>query len=178
LGDLGGSVDVTVPAVGNRAIYITNNGLVVGGSTLPGNKTAHAFLWTREGGMRDLGVLPDGFNSAAIGANDRGEVVGVSNDKEGNLRPFIWRNGLMADLNRLVADDSSLYLLFAAGINNKGEIVGWGATKDGDVHAFLATPDNAVAASKVLGMERSEAVSQRVRRSWPRYSYEMRFRQH
>ena len=142
LGNLGGSVDVSIPAVGNRATYINNRGVVVGGSTLAGDKTGHAFLWTRDAGMQDLGVLNGDFNSGAIAINDRSEVVGVSNDEKGNLRAFLWRNGLMTDLNTLVGSDSPLYLLFAAGINNRGEIVGFGATKTGDVHAFLATPSN------------------------------------
>ena len=142
LGNLGGSVDVSIPAVGNRATYINNRGEVVGGSTLAGDKTGHAFLWTRDAGMQDLGVLNGDFNSGAIAINDRSEVVGVSNDEKGNLRAFLWRNGLMTDLDTLVGSDSPLYLLFAAGINNRGEIVGFGATKTGDVHAFLATPSN------------------------------------
>lgn len=137
LGNLGGSVDTTVPAVGNRATYISNNGLVVGGSTLPGNKTAHAFLWTKDAGIKDLGVLPGDFNSGAIAVNDRSEVVGISNDAEGNSRAFLWRSGLLTDLNTLAPADSPLYLLGAVGINDKGEIVGFGATEAGDVHAFL-----------------------------------------
>lgn len=152
LGNLGGTVDVSLPAVGNRALFINNRGVVVGGSSLAGNKTAHAFLWTRDFGMKDLGVLPGDFNSGAIAVNDRGEVVGVSNDDKGNLRAFLWRNGLMTDLNTLAPADSPLYLLFASGINNRGEIVGFGATPSGDLHAFLATPANIPYGTVPLGM--------------------------
>jgi probable HAF family extracellular repeat protein len=120
--------------------------------------------------MKDLGVLPGDFNSGAIAINDRGEVVGVSGDTQGNTRAFIWRNGLMTDLNRLAPADSPLYLLFAAGINDRGEMVGYGATKGGDIHAFLATPDNAVAASKALGVERPEGLSEALRKEFP-HSY-------
>ena len=165
LGNLGGSVNVAVPAVGNRAIYISNNGMVVGGSTLSGNTTAHAFLWTKDAGIKDLGVLPGDFDSGALAVNDRGEVVGVSNDKEGNARAFIWRNGLLTDLNTLIAADSPMYLLFASGINNKGEVVGFGATEQGDIHAFLATPDNAVAGSRALGVQRTDAMAAGMKRS-------------
>ena len=154
LGNLGGSVDVSLPAVGNRAIYINHRGTVVGGSTLAGNKTAHAFLWSRDSGMKDLGVLNGDFNSGALAINDRGEVVGTSNDEKGNLRAFLWRNGLMTDLNSLAPSDSPLYLLFAAGINNRGEIVGFGATPKGDIHAFLATPSSIPYGALASGAER------------------------
>ena len=93
LGNLGGSVGVSLMAVGNRALYINNNGQVVGGSTLAGNKTAHAFLWTRDGGMKDLGVVAGDDNSGGLAINNRGEVVGVSNDKEGNARAFSGATG-------------------------------------------------------------------------------------
>jgi probable HAF family extracellular repeat protein len=154
LGNLGGSVDVSLPAVGNRGLYISNRGEVVGGSALAGNKTAHAFLWTRDAGMKDLGMLNGDSNSGALAINDRGEVVGVSNDDKGNFRAFLWRNGLMTDLNTLAPSDSPLYLLFALGINNRGEIVGYGATKSGDVHAFLAMPSNIPYGSVPFGVER------------------------
>jgi probable HAF family extracellular repeat protein len=156
LGNLGGSVDVSLFAVGNRATYINNKSEVVGGSTLTGNKTAHAFRWTRDTGMKDLGVLPGDDNSGAIAINERGEVVGVSNDTEGNGRAFIWRNGLMSDLNTLVPAESPLYLVAAFGINGRGEIVGFGATESGDIHAFVATPNEIDPRSRVLGVSRQK----------------------
>lgn len=140
LGNLGGSVNISLVAVGNRAIGINNRGQVVGGSTLPGNTTAHAFLWTRQTRkMRDLGTLDGDVNSGALAINDSGDAVGVSNDASGGARAFLWRNGVMIDLNTL-AVDSPLYLLFAAGINSRGEISGFGATEEGDIHAFVAVP--------------------------------------
>jgi probable HAF family extracellular repeat protein len=160
LGSLGGTVDPSLFAVGNRGTYINNRGEVVGGSALEGNRTGHAFLWTRDAGMKDLGVLAGDSNTGAIAINDRGEVVGASNDDQGNSRAFIWRNGLMTDLNSLAPSDSPLYLLVAAGINNSGEIVGWGATKSGDVHAFLATPINVPYGIVALGLQRPEVWSE------------------
>jgi probable HAF family extracellular repeat protein len=140
LGNLGGTVNTALPAVGNSARGINNRGQVVGGSALPGNATAHAFLWTSEKGMRDLGTLPGDFNSGALAINDRGEVVGVSNDTSGGARAFLWQNGVMTDLNTLIPPNSPLFLLFAAGIDSRGEIAGFGLTATGDVHAFLAIP--------------------------------------
>ena len=145
LGNLGGSCLVLCKSpilgpFGNTAIYITNEGQVVGVSALPGETTFHAFLWTREIGMQDLGTLPGDVASVAVGMNDRGQVVGVSFDASGNLRGFLWQNGTMTDLNTLIPADSPLFLLFADIINSRGEIVGFGVNSTGEVHGFLATP--------------------------------------
>jgi probable HAF family extracellular repeat protein len=145
LGNLGGTVNTSVLGVGNAAFDINDRAQVVGVSALHGNKTFHAFLWTRETGMRDLGTLPGDVNSAGLGNNDRGEVVGASIDgplATGNPRAFLRQNGVMTDLNALIPADSPLYLLIAYGINDAGEIAGFGVNSTGDIHAFLATPCN------------------------------------
>jgi len=158
LGNLGGTVNPQVLAVGNTALMINNHGQVAGVSALPEIKSAecpgdppnpncfpfHPFLWTRETGMQDLGVLPGDFVGAGLGLNNRGEVVGPSFPAPGPTsatpRAFLWANGKVHDLNTLVPSDSPLYLLIADGINDSGEIVGFGADNNGDIHAFLATP--------------------------------------
>jgi probable HAF family extracellular repeat protein len=95
--------------------------------------------------MRDLGVLYGDAVGAALGINNRGEIVGASisapGAATGNPRAFLWRNGVMDDLNALVQQDAPLYLLTACVINDSGAIVGFGVTDDGDIHAFLATPN-------------------------------------
>jgi probable HAF family extracellular repeat protein len=148
LPSLGGTVNTTLFAVGNRAISINNQGQMVGGSTLPGNTTAHAVLWPNKTSILDLGTLPGDFVSGALEINDRGDVVGVSQDPSGNPRAFLWQNGAMHDLNDLIPPNSPLYLLFAAGIDSRGEIAGFGLTSAFEVHAFLATPSNGAAASQ------------------------------
>jgi probable HAF family extracellular repeat protein len=90
--------------------------------------------------MQDLGTLPGDVASGGTWINDSGVVVGPSFDAMGNPRAFVWRNGVMTDLNTLVPADSPLYLLWAACVNSRGEIAGFGATNSGEVHAFLATP--------------------------------------
>jgi probable HAF family extracellular repeat protein len=146
LGSLGGTVNTGLLGVGNAALSINNQGWVAGASSLAGNTSNHAFLWTRATGMRDLGTLTGFTSSAAAGVNDRGEVVGTSYDASDdfanlNLTAFLWRNGKMTDLTRLIVGDSPFDLLFfATGINDSGQIVGFGLTSTGDVHAFLATP--------------------------------------
>ena len=146
LPSLGGTVDTSVLAVGNRALAINNRGQMVGGSSLPDNTTAHAVLWLDKTSIMDLGTLPGDFNSGAVAINDKGDIVGVSNDTRGNARAFLWQDGVMHDLNELVPADSPVYLLFAAGIDSRGEIAGWGVAKStGELHAFLATPAHGTA---------------------------------
>jgi probable HAF family extracellular repeat protein len=144
LPNLGGSApDTTVLAAGNVAEAINNRGIVAGQATLTDNKTWHPVLW-QDGVISDLGVLPGDLVGAALSINNRGEVVGASvsapGPSTGNPRAFVWRHGVMTDLNTLVPKDSPLYLLTAFAINDSGEIAGFGATSDGELHGFLATP--------------------------------------
>ncbi len=144
LGNLGGTVNPKLLAIGNAAFAVNNLGQVAGVSALPGNTHNRAFLWTKETGMQNLGTLPGDVNSAAMAINDRGQVVGASVDGDiatGNPRPFLWQNGVMTDLNTLIPSDSPFeFLLLPGGINASGQIAGFGVTREGEVHAFLATP--------------------------------------
>jgi probable HAF family extracellular repeat protein len=143
LGNLGGTVNTGMLAVGTEAWAINNRGMVAGQAALKGNKTFHPFLWTRQTGMMDLGVLPGDLVGAGLYMNNRGEIVGASvsapGPATGDPRAFLWKQGSMMDLNDLVPADSPLYLLTAFGINDEGDIVGFGVTDEGDIHGFLAT---------------------------------------
>ncbi len=149
LGNLGGTANPALLGVGNAALAINNRGQVVGTSALSGNTTHHAFLWTWDTGMRDLGTLPGDIVSAGLGINNRGEVIGNSISPPGlptgNPHPFLWQDGVMADLNTLIPAGSPLQLLTAFSINDRGQIAGFGVTSGGEVHAYLATPDPPVA---------------------------------
>jgi len=142
LGNLGGTVNTALLGVGNAALSINDRGWVVGASALPGNTHDHAFLWTREKGIRDLGTLAGDVSSAALDINDSGEVVGVSLDSSGNPHPLLWQNSGMTNLNNLIPADSPIFLLWPSAINSRGEIVGFGVNTTGDVHAFLAVPNH------------------------------------
>jgi probable HAF family extracellular repeat protein len=146
LGSLGGTFNPASLGIGNVAFAINNRGQVVGISALPGSKYAHAFHWTRDQHMQDLGTLPGDLTSAALGMNNVGDVVGASIDTDvatGNPRAVLWRGGKITDLNTLVASNSSLYLLTAFMINDGGQIVGFGLDLNSfEIHAFLATPDD------------------------------------
>lgn len=144
LGNLGGTVNTAILGPGNVPFVINNRGEVTGQSTLAGNATFHPFLWSRATGMLDLGVLPGDLVGAGLGMNNNGDIVGASvsapGPASGNPRAFLWRQGVMSDLNALIPANSPLYLLNACAINDAGVIVGVGVTDTGDVHGFLATP--------------------------------------
>src|SRR5262249_49284464 len=139
LGTLGGTGNN--PSTANLAISINNKGHVAGTSSLAGDETTHAFLWTREKGMQDIGTLPGDFASGGIAISDSEQISGISIGPNGP-RVFVWQNGSMSDLNDLVRP-TSLHLLFAPAINASGQIAGIAVdTKNGDIHGFLATPQD------------------------------------
>ncbi|NUO72123.1 MAG: hypothetical protein HOQ10_05350 [Frateuria sp.] len=139
LGDLGG-------VAWNTPVAINQHGEVVGFANVPGGATPgrfheHAFLWTRGSGMRDLGTLPGDTRSQALGINDRGQVVGLSYGGTAGLRAFLWENGVMRDLNTLLAPDYFDHLLFANDIDDAGRITGQALNAEGSVaSAFMAVP--------------------------------------
>jgi probable HAF family extracellular repeat protein len=142
LGSLGG-------AGWNTPVSINNRGEIAGFSDLPGDVSGgvlsanfHAFIWTKETGMRDLGTLPGDNISEATGINDRGQVVGVSYPSS---HAFIWQDGVMTDLNDLIPSDSPLELISTGDINDRGEITGQACVLSNgactaDTPAFLALP--------------------------------------
>lgn len=52
-----------------------------------GNYNGHAFMWTKTGGMQDLGIIPDGTFSRAAAINDLGVVTGTA-DGPGTVISF------------------------------------------------------------------------------------------
>src|SRR5215472_11260318 len=107
----------------------------------------HAFMWTREDGIRQLKPLPNRtpphVDSEAYGINEARQVVGVSCDADFvDCRAVIWDHGnTPTDLNDLKAPGFSALLASAKGINNKGEITGRAADPNtGVLTAYLAVP--------------------------------------
>src|SRR5258708_7261378 len=66
----------------------------------------------------DLGLLPGGSFSHALGVNDNGQVVGRADISGGFQRAFLWsRDSGMQDLGTLPGGGQSC----ATGINNSGQ---------------------------------------------------------
>jgi probable HAF family extracellular repeat protein len=137
IGNLGG-------VAWNTPTAINNQGVVVGFSDLPGDSAAspnyQAFLWTKAGGMINLGTLSGDAMSIAWGINEQGQVAGQSINADGSSRAFVWQNGVMTDLNTLIAP-GPLSLVYANDINDLGEIVGGAYNANtGNSPAFMAVP--------------------------------------
>ena len=103
----------------------------------------HAFLWTREGGIRNLRTLPGDVLSQATGINDFGQIAGTSFDANFNSRVFLWQDGVRYDLNTLLQPNAPLYLLASGDINDRGEITGLACvvasgTCSSVLHTFVA----------------------------------------
>src|SRR5213075_2176080 len=116
----------------NTPTAINQRGDVVGFAGDPAfveGDIIHAFMWTREDGIRQLKPLanrtPKHVDSEAYGINEARQVGGVSCDAEQNdCRAVIWDHGnTPTDLNDLKGSYSA-FLALAKDINNKGEITG------------------------------------------------------
>jgi probable HAF family extracellular repeat protein len=90
--------------------------------------------------MTDLGALPGDVFSLANSVNNRGQIVGFSQDASFNSTALLWQHGVMTDLNALIPPGSHFFLQEALGINNRGQIVGYGI-EPGQVfpHGYLLT---------------------------------------
>src|SRR5690242_19299891 len=82
----------------------------------------HAFLWSQESGMQDLGTL-GGTSAFATGVNDTGAVVGYGDTPEGSVHAFLWTaEAGMQDLG--LPAEGRYDVSIATAINNKYEISG------------------------------------------------------
>ncbi len=90
--------------------------------------------------MRDLGTLGvDEYGSSfsiPYAVNDAGKVVGYSTYSENGVakgdRAFLYQNGTMMDLNKLLSAGSGLVLENALAINNRGQITAFGTRTEGE----------------------------------------------
>jgi probable HAF family extracellular repeat protein len=134
----------------NTPTAINQRGDVVGFAGDPAfveGDILHAFMWTREDGIRPLRPLarrtPPHVDSEAYGINEARQVVGVSCDADlVDCRAVIWDHGnTPKDLNDLKAPGYPAVLTSAKDINNKGEITGRATDPiTGVLTAYLAVP--------------------------------------
>ena len=137
----------------SQATDVNNLGQAVGWTGITNTIfPRHAFLVTSTNGtwkdpsgtshpfnslMSDLGALesPD-QNSYANAINDRSWIVGTSTTGSGTNQAFLWRDGVMTNLNDLIDAGSGWVLTNAAAINEYSEIAGSGLYY-GQPRAFL-----------------------------------------
>jgi probable HAF family extracellular repeat protein len=129
----------------NIAFVINNQGQIAGKVRSADGTTYVAALWQPDGTLTNLGILPGDFAAFATGINNRGQVVGNNFDSSFNwAHGFIWQNGVMTDLNKLIPADSNLFIISASNINERGQISGMATVlsgpRMGNIHAYLLTP--------------------------------------
>ena len=119
----------------SEAFSINSDGLIAGISSGTGDS---AVLWdpSQPNTPTSLGDFGGG-ESQALDINDDGQVVGYSLTKnQKSALGFIWQNGKMVNLNKVLTSHRSHTIEIANGINNTGHIVG--SMESGD--AFVLTP--------------------------------------
>jgi probable HAF family extracellular repeat protein len=132
-GTAGTMVDLDPGGTYSEAYGLNDRGDVVGQHDAAGG--VRAFIWNAATGIKDLGTFPGGGNSAALGVDRLGRVVGFAIDGSGQRRPFVWtsKNG-MQDLGTLGGAFGEAWAT-----NPKGQAVGSSQTTGGQVHATLWT---------------------------------------
>lgn len=118
------------------ATAINAGGVIVGYGTNASNQTLAA-RWTSDSTVASLGKL-GGAWSMAWAVNTAGQVVGSSPVASGEPHAWLWKNGVLQDLNALLDPSSGWVLSAAYGINDAGVIVGDGYL-DGAPRGFRLT---------------------------------------
>jgi probable HAF family extracellular repeat protein len=137
--DLGGSLG----GLQSGAFAVNDTGQAVGFANLTGDTLYHAALWKRAGIITDLGAVGSDQCTYARSINTKGQVIGNSRPdcaNDSGIRPFLWDDGSIFDLNTLIPPGSPLVLQFAQNINDRGEIVAFGVGANGNGHAALLIP--------------------------------------
>jgi probable HAF family extracellular repeat protein len=122
----------------------TQNGIVVGASTVSGDVAYVAFYWAKSKGMVNLNTLAadsglEGYNSYAYGINTKGVAVGNSDSPDGTTHAVLW--SLRGSTT--IKDLKTLGGSFAQGnaVNDSNVVVGFSTlTGDAQTDAFVFTP--------------------------------------
>jgi len=127
------SVTVINNCIGLSTATAINSSGTVAGYCTNGGSAERPFLWTKAGGVENLGTL-GGDVADAFGINDNGSIVGYSYLSGDVLyHAFLWTASAgMQDLGTLGGNGS-----VAHAINNVGQVVGESFTTDGSYHAFI-----------------------------------------
>jgi probable HAF family extracellular repeat protein len=126
---------------GSRVNGAAGTTLVGYGLTGPPAFAQHAFVYTPDGGLVDLGTLDAAsLDSAATGLNSAGTIVGYGTDAADHLVALVWEDGQVRALPPLAPTKPA----WAMAINAWGAIVGYAATATNADHAVLWSTDGGV----------------------------------
>jgi probable HAF family extracellular repeat protein len=134
-------------------VAINNNGDVIG-AAMNASGVYVGFVSHNGGPLISLGTLPGSWESQPESINDKGQMVGAalgqplahpsSFSAPGNGGAFLYQDGTLMDLNKLLSPSASdITLVDAYAINNAGQIVAQGFLKGQiwpELQVFLLTP--------------------------------------
>mgnify|MGYP000016030486 CR=1 FL=1 len=121
------------------ATGVNSAGMVTGESGVTGG--VHAFLWTAQDGMMDLG-LPEGFTgTVGRGINDSGQVVGWGQGPGITAHALLWADGTWTDLHATYFPD--WIFSYASCINDNGWIAGYGLNASYEMRGWVLIPEPA-----------------------------------
>jgi probable HAF family extracellular repeat protein len=126
--------------INDRGQAVGSSGACATQGLPPANVTGlHAVLWEKDGTGVYLGTLGDANNTASNAAssiNDRGQVVGTSQFKDGTVHTFFWtKETHMHDIGTLPGAFATIAGCCRT-VNNRGEVVGFSIDGNGST-AFL-----------------------------------------
>jgi hypothetical protein len=136
--EAGGSLQVIHdPATMFSEAYAINNSTWVVGAYRPATtgKAAATAPIRRADALRHAAAGTSADSLTRRGEPGAGFTVASASD----LRAFLWRNGVIEDLNTFIDASSGWTLVEATGINNAAQIVGYGV-RNGVTRAFLLSP--------------------------------------
>lgn len=140
-----------------RVTGLNNRGEVTGVSQNAAGMV-RSFVWSKQRGMIDLGVLPGAVSTWEPAINNLGEITGQSQgDPEPYPRAFRWTlSSGMEDLGGLAGGDDTIS--YGRAINDNGLIAGTSLTPAYDYHAFAWTRATGMVDIDTLGNGYSDAV--------------------
>jgi probable HAF family extracellular repeat protein len=150
LGTLGGDES----AFGGQCTGVANNGMIVGNAAIKGGDFVHAFAWTPNSGMVDIGTLADRGDtfSSAWEVNKSGTlIVGFSGSgyfgEAQDTLPVVWTREVGGPritwtIHKLDTEGFSTSLYWnATAVNDSGQIIGTAVNSEGNQIAVLWNPD-------------------------------------
>ncbi len=122
-----------------QIVGVAETGNVDGTCTSPQVLDYFGVMWAKDGSMQSLQPYPGDQISAAVGINNRGQIVGASGpcaplSPSIGAHALLWQDGSQLDLGNLGGTTNNV----AFAINERGEVVGFsGVQGDTTAHAFL-----------------------------------------
>ena len=125
---------------GSSASAVNNLGQIVGYGSIDGT-VLHPCIWERLNGQwttRDLGLPPSVSRVYPSAINNSAQVVGYAYlASSGRMVGFMYKDGVLCDINSFLPTGSGWWLSWAKDINDQGQIVGRGYNPAGIEHGFL-----------------------------------------